>query len=309
MLRALALPLVAFALAGCGRQPHWPENAETGPPDACAAGAHPDEPMVLQLAHGGRTRRALVWVPPTAGPHDVVVDLHEYRSDPERQAHYSRWVPLARAVNAILVAPDGRAATWNAGGCCGKAAEEGTDDVDFLNAIVASVDAHGCTTGRVLATGIGNGGMMAERWACESDIPDAVISVGGALQDVTPPEGSTPPLRAVPVLHYHGENDAFFPPDGTLGKALKVTRPLAEATAAWVARNEATPAAPDEDAGMTCAVWQGRAPVVSCLVAGMGDQWPGGDDAPKPTKHRLARAADDGWTWFLQVTAGQATNP
>lgn len=305
MLRALALPLVAFALAGCGRQPHWPENAETGPSDACAAGAHPDEPMVLQLAHGGRTRRALVWVPPTAGPHDVVVDLHEYRSDPERQAHYSRWVPLARAVNAILVAPDGRAATWNAGGCCGKAAEEGTDDVDFLNAIVASVDAHGCTTGRVLATGIGNGGMMAEQWAWQSEVPDAVISVGGALQDVTLPADARP----VPVLHYHGETDDFFPIDGTLGKALKVTLPLSQATAAWVARNGAVPAAAEDDASLRCARWEGRAPVVSCTVLGMGDQWPGSDDAPKPSAHPLARAADDGWTWFLQVTAGQATNP
>jgi polyhydroxybutyrate depolymerase len=303
-MRPAHAALAVATLAACGRQPHWPETADATPSDACAAGAYPDEAMVLQLAHGGRTRRALVWAPPTAGPHDVVVNLHEYRSDPERQAHYSRWVPLARRVNAILVAPDGRAATWNAGGCCGKAAEEGTDDVAFLDAVVAAVEAHGCTSGRVLATGIGNGGMMAEHWAWLSNVPDAVISVGGALQNVPLPDAARP----VPVLHYHGENDAFLPADGSLGKALKITRPIADATAAWVSRNGAAPVLSEDDAAMRCARWEGRAPVVSCTVLGMADQWPGGDDAPTPTAHRLARAADDGWAWFQQVAGPQATN-
>jgi polyhydroxybutyrate depolymerase len=287
--------LLALALlAGCWTEPHWPAAA---PADRCAAGAIAPGRYVVDAPVPGRRRQGLVWVPRGPGPHDVVVSLHEFRSSPERQAAYSGWQAFADEANVILLAPDGRAATWNAGDCCGKAMEEGTDDVAYLDALVARIDGVGCTSGRVLATGIGNGGMMAERWACASDVPDAVVSVGGSLQ-----VDACDRTRPIPWLHEHGGADRFVPPDGgdgiLDGRDPARHRPVAHAVEVWRRRNGAT-GAPEVivDGALTCTTWPGGAPTVSCVIAGGPDAWPGAADGKVASGHPLADATRGAWAW------------
>lgn len=276
-------------LAACGSQTSWPEAP---PEDACAAGSLPDEELVLRFTHGGHGRAALLWPGAGPGPRDVVVNLHEYRAEPRRQNHYSGWVDHARQIGAILVGPDGRSATWNVGrACCGKAAEKRQDDVGFLDELVRRVDASGCTSGRVLATGIGNGAMMAHRWACESDTVDAVISVGGALQ-----LESCPVQRPIPVLHYQGSEDTFFPADGSKGH-----KPVEEALALWRARNKAEGEPIEERHGqLVCRTWHGEAPVRACVVEGMAAMWPGAADTHIDSDSPLAHATRGGAAWIFE---------
>lgn len=284
-MRNFALSSLTLLLTACSTQTPWPEQA---PADACAAGALPDEELVLRVEHE-QVRSALVWPGASPGPRDVVVNLHEYRAEPRRQNHYSGWVPHAREVGAVLVGPDGRYATWNAGQCCGKAAGKGIDDVGYLDALVARVDAVGCTSGKVLATGIGNGAMMAHRWACESDVVDGVISVGGALQI-----DACPVARPIPVLHYHGAEDTFYPADGA-----EDLRSVEHALALWRARNKAEGEPVVEQFGpLTCRTWQGEAPVRSCVVQGMGPSWPGAADARIQSDAPLADATRGGFEWI-----------
>jgi polyhydroxybutyrate depolymerase len=264
-----------FALAACRPTPVWPETPSDA---ACSAGGLPADESILRLTEEEEPRTALVWGPQSAGPHDVVVNLHEFRAEPRRQNHYSRWVPEAAARGMLLVGPDGRSATWNVGnGCCGKAGEKGYDDVRFLDDVAARIEVTGCTTGRVLATGIGNGGMMAERWACESDVPDAVVSVGGALQLPTCENA-----RPIPIVHYHGEKDTMYPADGSKPRDdSESTIPVAKAIEAWKARNHATGAPVHTEQGaLSCDRWDGDAPVVWCTVKGMADVWPGSAEWP-----------------------------
>lgn len=284
-MRHFVLPSFALLLSACATQTPWPERA---PADACAAGALPDEELVLRLEHG-QVRSALVWPGASKGPRDVVVNLHEFRAEPRRQNHYSGWVPHAREVGAVLVGPDGRYATWNAGTCCGKAAEKRVDDVGYLDALVARIDAVGCTSGKVLATGIGNGAMMAHRWACESDVVDGVVSVGGALQvDACPVE------RPIPVLHYHGALDTFYPAEGA-----EDLRSVEHALALWRARNQAEGEPVVEHFGqVTCRTWQGAAPVRSCVVEGMGASWPGAADTRIESDSPLADATRGAFAWI-----------
>src|SRR5690606_14188629 len=101
---------------------------------------------------------------------------------------------------------------WSAGECCGRALEKNVNDIAFLDALVAHIEATSCTTGRVLATGLGNGAMMADAWACESDVPDAVVAVGGELQA---PECRNP--RPIPSIHVHATEDPWSAPDGSTG--------------------------------------------------------------------------------------------
>lgn len=298
MTLRLALPLVALGagLACSGGQPHWPETAPDAPCDPASwprdgfAGGG----IVMDVPSGGRTRRAVVWVPETPGPWDVVVDLHEFRSDPVRQQAYSGWVPFGTDQGALVVAPDGKSATWNAGPCCGKAHEKGIDDVAFLDAVMARLDATACTTGRVLATGIGNGGMMAHTWACETDTVDAVVSVGGALQLDT-----CTTTRPIPLLHYHGVDDGFIPAKGGPGILEGDHKPVASAEALWRTRNGAADAevTTTTDGALTCRRTDGSAPTVFCDVAGMKDAWPSAADAPIESDDPLKDATRGAWAW------------
>jgi polyhydroxybutyrate depolymerase len=287
-MRTIALLCVATA---CASQPHLPEAAPATP---CAAGQWPDEPVVIDVTVGSTPRRGLVWMPSGPGPHDVIVLMHEFRSEPLRTAHYTGWLGFAREKNAILLAPDGKAATWNASGCCGAASDRKIDDITFLDAAVARLDAVGCTTGRVLATGIGNGGMMAQQWACQSEVPDAVISVGGALQVQT-----CPAKRPIPLVHLHGEADDFLPASGEPGLIGFKTTPVATALEVWRARNGAT-AAPEvfADGDLRCEQWAGAASITACTVAGMEDLWPGAADTTVRSAHPLKDATRGAWAWL-----------
>ncbi len=273
--------LLSWLLA-CG-QPHWPE---VPPADACKAGAVAPGEYALTFEFERRGRGALIWMPEGPGPHDVIVDLHEMGSEPKRQAYYSKMIELARAQNAILIGPDGRSATWNAGGCCGKSAERNVKDGPFLDEVVARVDASGCTSGRVLATGIGAGGMMAHRWACESDTPDAVLSVGGALQLPTCER-----KRPIPVVHYHGDLDKWMPMDGSGGH-----RPVSEAQAIWGTRNGVTSWREESVGALHCQVGESATPTRFCVVSGMSDRWPGAADAAFEVESgKPIDATADGW--------------
>jgi len=284
--------LLPIALLCACTQPHLPAER---PADACAAGAWPQKEIAIRLKVGRAERKAIVLIPASAGPHDVVVNLHEFRSNPRTQLRYSGWARHLSHNDAIVVAPDARYATWNAGSCCGRAVDKHVDDVAFLNAVVARLDAVACTSGRVLATGIGNGGMMAQMWACESDVPDAVISVGGSLQW---PECRN--ARPIPLLHYHGADDAFIPADARkIGLAAQedIPHPLAHAERIWAARNRAEPAASVTAGALTCARWEGEAPVHSCTIAGGADTWPGAPDGQIASDSPLRDATLGGWAW------------
>ena len=283
----------AALLTACGSQPHWPDT----PPGACTPSDFPRGEIVVDVRHQGKARRAIAWVPDTPGPWDVAVVLHEFRADPRRQLAYSRWVPEGPRAGVLTVAPDGRSSTWNAGTCCGRSFEHRTADVGFLDALIATLDASGCTTGRVLATGIGNGGMMAEWWAWNSDVPDAVVSVGGALQHAPPHTG-----RPVPVLHYHGTADRFIPLDGRPGvmpggERGGGTTPTGEAHAAWTARNGGGEPEVRAAGPLACLARLGRAPTVLCLIDGAADTWPGAQRAEVDVDHPLADATTGGLGW------------
>lgn len=278
------LPFVAL-VAGCPSAPHFPE---TQPANACSVGAIQTGEQVLQLDVDGKMRQALVWMPEVEGPYTVLVNLHSFRSEPRRVAHYMKLVEWAKDKPVILVGADGKTATWNAGECCGKAAERGYDDVAFLDALVERIDAVSCTNGEVVVSGLGNGAMMAHRWACESDTPDALLTAGGTLQMESC--ARTTPL---PVLHFHGDADEYAPLDGSGGH-----RPVEHGLAEWRRINGVTsPPTELSDGEMACSLWSGAQPVSYCQIAGGFNGWPGAADMPVNSVLPFADATTAGLDW------------
>lgn len=115
---------------------------------------------------GGRTRSWDEIRPTTPLPKSapVIVVLSGVSEPLSAEIARDRLVPYVDAGKAELVYPAGYKDSWNAIGCCGKAAVARVDDVAFLKALAARVDPGHRRPLDIV--GYSNGGRMAYRMAC-----------------------------------------------------------------------------------------------------------------------------------------------
>ena len=144
-------------------------------------------------------------------PVPVVLVFHDYTYTVSQTRFQSHFDELADANNFIAVYPVGIGTSWNAGDCCGIAAEDQVDETAFVRQIlsdlgtIVSIDPK-----RIYATGFSNGAMLSYRLACEmSDTFAAVAPVEGPLV-----LSSCQPQQPVSIIHVHGLNDPYVPYDG-----------------------------------------------------------------------------------------------
>src|ERR1700749_3954690 len=105
----------------------------------------------------------------------LVVMLHGAFGDGQQAENSYGWDQLADSAKFVVAYPDGMGQTWNAHGCCGKAAAENIDDVGFITTMVGQISAAmPIDPSRVYATGISNGGIMSYALACNSGIFAAI---------------------------------------------------------------------------------------------------------------------------------------
>lgn len=277
---ALAVVLAAATLAAC---------APRG--DAPAAGTH-ERTVVVD----GVERDYLVHVPRRLDDDPaLVVMLHGgFGSGRQAERAYG-WNAVAEDRGAIVAYPDGLDRTWNAGDCCGPSERDDVDDLAFLTALVAELQAEfGVSPDRTFGTGMSNGAMMTYRAACETELFAAIAPVAGTIvtECVDP--------RGIPVLHVHGLDDTSVPMDGSLGDGPGRVdgMPVADAvdvfrTAGGCAPPETTQAPPVTTSTSTCPGGE----VVLVTVAGAGHQWPGstareGADEPSTALDATALIAE-----------------
>jgi len=271
---AIAVMALAAGLAGC-RQAHQ---------DAGSAGSAMSVPVGSSshsIVAGGLTRTYIVYRPavlPAAAP--LVVMLHGgFGTASQAQKSY-HWDAEADAGHFLVAYPNGLNRAWNAGGgCCGTPAKVGTNDVAFITAVVAAISrAVHVDAGRVYATGISNGGIMAYDLACHTAVfaaigPDSATELGGCRH----------PAR-LSVIAIHGTADQNIPYDGGEGDGFAhIDGPSVPAVnAAW--RHADGCAAPKAATRATVTTSVARCPggraVELITIAGAGHQWPGGTSSP-----------------------------
>jgi polyhydroxybutyrate depolymerase len=289
---------VLVLLAGCGQQPG-------------SGGAS----TVHRLTVDGRARSYLLHLPaglPGGRPVPLVVVLHGgFGSAAQAEQAYG-WDTEADRQGFAVVYPDGIDRAWAVGGgCCGRPAAEGVDDVAFVRAVVADaghrlpVDPR-----RVYATGISNGGLLAYRLACDTRL-FAAIGPDSATE-----LGPCPAPGPVSVLHIHGTADQNIPYQGGRGAGVAhIDGPSAPAlNAQWRAVDQCAAPTSTTDGPvtrLTAACPQDRT-VELVTIAGAGHQWPGG--APRTAAEKLLgldppstalNATDTFWSFFAAHPAPQ----
>ena len=196
--------------------------------------------------------------------------------------------------------------TWNAGGCCGYAMENGVDDVAFIRAMVEAIAReYPIDRRQIHAVGMSNGAMMAYRLACEaSDVFAAIGAVSGPMV-----AQRCVPKNPVSIIHIHGTDDGYVPDKGGVGPKYRATNypSVQDSISFWTGidgcKQEPTRSEPAPGVRLLeYAGCRGAADVSYYSIEGGGHSWPGGDrmafflDAPS----KAIAATPLIWQFFAQ---------
>ncbi len=273
----LSCVVAVAALSGCGALRGGARRRE--PATGAATSSATSIPVgtashTLQV--DGVTRTYLSYRPANVSdPAPLVMMLHGgFGSAAQAESSYG-WDAEADAEHFVVVYPNGDGRAWNVGGgCCGAPGRTNVDDVAFLSAVVHDVEAAmPIDPTRVFATGISNGGMMAYRLACDTDLFAAIGADSATLL------GDCPSPHPLSVLAIHGTADHNIPYDGGEGSGFaKIDGPsIPDVNQLWRTADSCGPPASTTTGQITTstASCSGSRTVELITIDGAGHQWPG----------------------------------
>jgi polyhydroxybutyrate depolymerase len=258
-----------LALAGCLTQ--FPELDEP-----CAV---PPDPGLYKLKLDESGRSVLVDLPDTEGPRPTFVVLHGFGSSASRFKDVTGYSRVGRDEGFMAVFADGKGSglglnrSWNGGECCPPASTRDFEDVAFLEEVIQTLERRACADPeRTYVSGFSNGGMMALRAACQSELVDGVVSAAGTLlvDECT----ATPK----PVFLAHGLQDETVLFEGGVSDVGNVEYPSSDETlATFLERNECAPEPQIvQVGGARCEEYDCAVPVRRCTLEAWDHRWPGG---------------------------------
>jgi len=297
----LALAAVGLLVAGHARS-------------ATTAASTP--PMQLRtIVSGGLDRYYRVHEPANWDgftPLPLVMAFHGGGGNAQQFADQIEMYRTSDAHDFLLVYPEGtgvlggpplfRLETWNAGNCCGWAAQHGVDDVAFVRDMVAALAIEWpVDLAHVYATGHSNGGMLSFRLGVEA--PDLVTAIApnAAALGVT-----TLPTLPVPVLAMHGRLDINVPMAGGIGSGPSGTDFLSQraSLAPFATINQTSPPMLAEIRGQAiryeAAAQVTGAPIHYWFLRDGGHSWPGHGSALGDPVNMDIDANDEVWAFFSQ---------
>jgi len=252
----------------------------------------------------GRTRGWRLYVPSSlagSGEVPLVLALHGAGGSGEQFAETGAFDEQAERGGFIAVYPDGTSRAvlpskvWNGGRCCGYAERNNVDDVGFLTALLDELVATlPIDERRVYVTGHSNGGIMAQRLACErADRVTAIAVYAGPL------EAECSPSQPVSVLNIHGDSDESIPVEGGQGSQSLAGidfHSLEYTVSVWSGINgcHAEPVIVDAGALLT-SIWEGCAEGVALqtiVIDGASHAWAGGAAPAGPLRPQPSQALD-----------------
>jgi polyhydroxybutyrate depolymerase len=182
----------------------------------------------MDLVTGGFQRAYRVHIPSGydgTTPLPLVVVIHGAFDTAKNIEKISGFSQLADRDAFIVLYPEGIGIFgylqhWNAGHCCGKAADDPIDDVGYLATAIADVCIRlPVDQRRIYMVGFSNGGMMTYRFAAErtgtlAAAASIAASIGGRPTASAPEWRIPAPGKPLPILIIHGLEDDDVPFEG-----------------------------------------------------------------------------------------------
>ncbi|MCB9449929.1 MAG: prolyl oligopeptidase family serine peptidase [Anaerolineaceae bacterium] len=237
------------------------------------------------LDYDGQERAYTLYVPPGVGedtPAPLVIALHSIMSSGPGMMALTGLNALADEAGFVVAYPDAYQYVWADGrDTAGMYPQrDASDDVGFLRAVVTDIAAQvNIAPDQVYLTGMGNGGVMAYRVACESPETFAGVAVVAAFMwDYQEQPCAASPAAPLDVLIVHGSNDTYYPEEGRsleiddAGNTLQVWG-LEQTLDFWRTRNicEDTPTGTGNIQEYTC---DSGSRLALFTVEGGGSNWP-----------------------------------
>ena len=280
------MALVTFAVAGCARSNSSttpattggsPITAPTASPCAATRSATPGQSMHT-VTVASVSRSWVEYVPKgydgtTARP--VVITLHGLGSDGTQQLAMTGWTAIADRENVVILSPNavGEPTHWDLVGT-----RKANADIDFVEAMLASVNDRLCVASRISLNGISNGSAFAAVLTCA--LGDRVRAVAFVATTFQPRDcGRTTPVT---VVAFHGTDDKIVPYSGGKSDVLPIIVPAVEsAIVDWAYGDGCANKSTDQQlssevtkrAFIGC---RGGTSVDLYIIAGGGHTWPGG---------------------------------
>ncbi len=303
----LVAVLAAGAMLACGAEPGTGDEAAQPETESAALGLAgltglPPGDSQHSVVVDGITHDFFVHVPSRRrlGGYPLVVSLHGGGGNAQSHETTVNMTAASEQYGFVLVTPEGYKTaarpkqTWNAGACCGVAADHDVDHVAAIEAIVSEVEQLvRIRSGQVYAMGHSNGGMMAYRLACDASETFAAIALSsGYLMDVdvdAEPDEQVfvcNPSRPVGILHFHGKADLCAPFYGgpSAGFDPSERPPVSASIQHFLAANQCSPGPDIQVQGQArCMNWDqcaGGVEVELCAIEGHGHSWPGATRYP-----------------------------
>jgi polyhydroxybutyrate depolymerase len=138
------------------------------------------------------------------GSEPIIVVLSGVNATTDQEMARDGLLGLPAAGSAELIYPVPVSESWNAGGCCGVAAQQNVDDVGFLQALVANVDpGHNRP---IFLAGYSNGGRLAYTIAATDPALFDAYAVVKAM-----PDPGVVVSKPVSILQIDSTNDYAVP--------------------------------------------------------------------------------------------------
>lgn len=258
-----------------------------------------DEDTWHTIIHNKKTRRYLIHTPdPYKKNAPLLLVLHGGGGKIKSilRVTKSRFNSLANQNGFLVVYPEGLEKHWNDGRLdpLSAAHKNNHDDTGFIKSLISKLtDAYYIDQKRIFVVGISNGGMMAQRLACQLPQIRAIVSVVSQMPlDLKP---NCHPTRPISVMLINGTDDPVVPYNGgdvtiKILRTKKRGRVLGtdQTILLWrqfnkcndrITKTQIPDLSTEDGSQITRMQWNtcnGNAKVVLLRVSGGGHTWPGG---------------------------------